>query len=718
MSHQRNTRILFFLFIIILTILACGTSNNVPAENATALSATLNEISGTVSVKQLSDENFSTAQNGFTLNLGSEVQTGDDGRARLDFSDGTIVRAGPSSHYKLKSIEASNNGTNSQLELFAGQLWVILQTGSIDIQTQLGVASVRGSYLSVELIEGNKIRITCLEGDCALGNGADTIKLVAGQAAEITNSGEAPQLEKMSEDDFNEWLSINPEATIIIPAVTATQKAIATPEETPQPISTPSSYGPSQSDFPLGINPLTGKPVADNSLLDLPAMMVSISNFPPVARPQAGLSFASFVYEFTITEGQNRFLAVFHGNFPLIKIPPVGGCDVRKNLFTKTATLLGNYVWIDLNKDGRQDAGESGLPGVCVNLYDLNGALLQQTTTDTNGYYGFNVEPGTYTIEAVVPNGWGFSPQNVGDENNDSDADQASGRIEAVEVSSDVLFWDFGLIPLTGSALAPDPSIKTPNNEIGPIRSGRIFYAALGRMYQSSCLVFAFASQEVLVQIPSCSNVTHEDAGGGSMMTIDRMQAVAEDNAKKTSNFDYANNLFADTPPANGVPANQINIFWAFLNQAGWTYDPSVGAYMRFTDNADKETAGILHPDTDRLTGQQLRFENFIVVLADHEVVKPTIIDIKVGGGEKGDALLFRDGQVFKIRWTTYSDSYEKTSGKRHPMAFIDADGNPVPLKPGQTWVMFITPFSQIEEKSPGQWFIRYFRPEGESTGG
>jgi hypothetical protein len=717
MSYLHRTKKVLFLASLLLAILACATSNTASTVADSPITATLSEITGSVNAKQPADGDFSAAQNGMVLNPGSELQTGDDGRARLDLSDGTILRAGPSSHYKLKSIENTDNGLTTQVELLTGKLWILLKTGSIEVETPSGVASVRGSYLSVDT-NGNSIRITCLEGDCSLGNQSGTTKLVAGQSAIIKNIEEAPTVDRMSEEDFAEWLSVNPEARIIIPAVTATQSALVTPSPTPQPISSPSSFGPSEGQFPAGINPITGKRVADPTLLNIPAMMVSVSNFPPVARPQAGLSFASFVYEFTITEGQNRYLAVFHGDFPTVDIPPVGGCEVRSELFVKTDLMLGNFVWMDLNKDGRQDPNEKGLPGVCVNLYDENGTLLQQTTTDSNGYYAFNVAQGIYTIEVVAPANWGFSEPNIGDENADSDAGQTTGRIEALEVTADDSFRDVGLVPLAEAALAPNPDIKTPKPEIGPIRSGRIFYAGLGGMYQSSCLVYAFASSEVLAQIPSCANVVHEDAGGGSMMELERMLAVAKDNAQKTSNFDYANNLFSETPPEGGKPANSIKTFWAFLNQAGWTYDPSVGSYLRFTDTGEKDSAGILHPDVDRLTGRQLAFDNFIVLLADHEVVSPTIIDIQIGIGNKGPALLFRDGQVYNIRWTTFADSYTKTSGKRHPMAFVDENGDPVALKPGRTWVMMITPFSLIEEKAPGEWYIRYYRPEGEKSGG
>jgi hypothetical protein len=67
---------------------------------------------------------------------------------------------------------------------------------------------------------------------------------------------------------------------------------------------------------PVGINPLTGLPCDDPALLGLPPALVSVSNFPVTARPQAGLSFSPYVFEMYIGEGMTRFLAMFYCSFP------------------------------------------------------------------------------------------------------------------------------------------------------------------------------------------------------------------------------------------------------------------------------------------------------------------------------------------------------------------------------------------------------------------
>jgi hypothetical protein len=219
-------------------------------------------------------------------------------------------------------------------------------------------------------------------------------------------------------------------------------------------------------------------------MLDLPAMLVSIAHFPPAARPQSGLSFAPFVFEVYITEGATRFLATFYGEFPAPEIPVTGNCEVRTTPFIQTDVVLGNRVWLDANRNHMQDAWEDGLGGVCVNLYDAGDNLVQQTTTDSNGYYAFNVSAGKYFIEVLKPAGMEFDQKNVGDETQDSDVDPVTGRSETLELTSTLLNLDAGL---TGEAVLNEPAPAEQSElaapYVGPVRSGRLVYADIADFF-------------------------------------------------------------------------------------------------------------------------------------------------------------------------------------------------------------------------------------------
>jgi len=51
--------------------------------------------------------------------------------------------------------------------------------------------------------------------------------------------------------------------------------------------------------------------------------------------------------------------------------------------------MIGNGLWDDIDKDGIWDAGEPGLAGVTVNMYDSTGALVGTAVTDSDGFYAF-----------------------------------------------------------------------------------------------------------------------------------------------------------------------------------------------------------------------------------------------------------------------------------------------------------------------------------------
>lgn len=71
---------------------------------------------------------------------------------------------------------------------------------------------------------------------------------------------------------------------------------------------------------------------------------------------------------------------------------------------------LGDYVWIDANRNGIQEIDELGVAGVQVRLYKLNangelGNVIEETKTDVNGYYLFsNLSKGNFVVEFDINN--------------------------------------------------------------------------------------------------------------------------------------------------------------------------------------------------------------------------------------------------------------------------------------------------------------------------
>lgn len=72
---------------------------------------------------------------------------------------------------------------------------------------------------------------------------------------------------------------------------------------------------------------------------------------------------------------------------------------------TPTPINIGNFVWWDLNENGQQDAGEPGLTGVTVQLWNsTKSALIDQATTNANGNYTVIAPlPGNYRVRVLLP---------------------------------------------------------------------------------------------------------------------------------------------------------------------------------------------------------------------------------------------------------------------------------------------------------------------------
>jgi hypothetical protein len=268
---------------------------------------------------------------------------------------------------------------------------------------------------------------------------------------------------------------------------------------------------------------------------------------------------------------------------------------------------------------------------------------------------------------------------------------------------------DAGLIPHE----LPSPSSDLPPAQVGPVRSGRLIYADIAEFLPDSCLIYAFASSEVLVHLPRCYFVSHGIQGGGYMLDISKLTELVR-TRELHGEIDYSSNVYSDEAPEGGLPVSRLNVYIAWLNQSAWVYDPLYQSWWRYVDTSDPQAAGQLHPEIDRLTNRQLHFENIIILRTVHDVVSPTNLDIHLEQDWVGDALLFRDGKQYEIRWSTVAAPEEVASGLRHPIRFFYLDDKtPFPLKPGHTWVTVVTPLTAVTEKKPGEWLLQFSQPPG-----
>jgi hypothetical protein len=175
-------------------------------------------------------------------------------------------------------------------------------------------------------------------------------------------------------------------------AVDQTMTAISVPTSTPAgtaiplPSATattqPVAYGP--DNFPANVNPLTGLTVADPTILDRRPVMVKVANFPREGRPQAGLSQADIVFDYSTGVGQNRFLALYYGQDSTQVGPIRSGRYIDGDLVSMYQGVLGLmyaeqaemvYLHTVLGYPRVMNGSENTCPSICnlkIGISEIN----------------------------------------------------------------------------------------------------------------------------------------------------------------------------------------------------------------------------------------------------------------------------------------------------------------------------------------------------------
>lgn len=140
---------------------------------------------------------------------------------------------------------------------------------------------------------------------------------------------------------------------------------------------------------------------------------------------------------------------------------------------------LGDYVWIDDNRNGIQDADEKGIEGVTVNLLEKKDGILRykkSVTTDKDGFYIFKELPaGEYVVEFDITSvsSTGYSRYEFTKYVDD---------VNAADVNSDAK----NMVPATDDQVARTDVIKLEDRGIDmSIDAGLTYYSALsGRTFE------------------------------------------------------------------------------------------------------------------------------------------------------------------------------------------------------------------------------------------
>jgi hypothetical protein len=249
-------------------------------------------------------------------------------------------------------------------------------------------------------------------------------------------------------------------------------------------------------------------------------------------------------------------------------------------------------------------------------------------------------------------------------------------------------------------------------DRIGNVRSARLIDTYLGQAYQAM-LVASGSSEGTLNRLRQTDffkRVIAEATGYHGCPLLCR-EAPASETADKlftsapavwdlatklgvNGRQDLSGFVFDAQAPAGGTPITTAHIDWQVGNTvAEWRYDAGAQVYDRWIDS---DTMPTLTQHIDTLNSQPLTAANVVVIYANyvtsniHESdssAEPFFFSYDIELYGSGPAKLFRDGQMYDLRWTR-----DKVKGGLPRLT--DASGNVAALRPGNIWFEAVSTMS------------------------
>lgn len=179
--------------------------------------ATILPVQGEVFWRQQSQQGWHTINDQHGLDMGNQILTKSEGRAKIEYFDGIIVRVGPKTLFTVtEQSQTEDQSLISRIRLMMGQIFIKhgdgYYQGQFEVDTPSGLAAVKGTMMSVQITADGQTLVTCLEGVCALSNDKGELTLTEGQGASIESEEEAPQPAEIEDWQLNDWFENDPEA--------------------------------------------------------------------------------------------------------------------------------------------------------------------------------------------------------------------------------------------------------------------------------------------------------------------------------------------------------------------------------------------------------------------------------------------------------------------------------------------------------------------------
>ncbi|MBC2003966.1 hypothetical protein HCA78_09315 [Listeria booriae] len=342
------------------------------------------------------------------------------------------------------------------------------------------------------------------------------------------------------------------------------------------------------------INTPSGQGVSENvSLYSVDGTLVkTVATSTPGSFSFTGIAAGNYYVKATIPEGYTFDSSQGFGSdgnsYYLQADGTTNISNLRLTLAQKTGQIRST-VFNDLNKNGTQEVGESGVAGASVTLYSNTGAVVETTTTDANGLYKFEtITPGTYYVKVTPPTGY----SNLA--NTAFGSDGVSGYIS---IAAQQTRTDMNAALVSTTVVATDLTLNTTNINTTVNATGKVDATVQPANTTNKTLSYTPADASIIT-VDANGNWTAHKAGtttiavkttDGSNITKTVNVTVTDPNAVASMKWIYQNGWAPDTNIANGdnitVPNtykdgygnNQIDV--AMYNSAGTQLDQDQFTY-------------------------------------------------------------------------------------------------------------------------------------------
>ncbi|MFC2033842.1 FecR domain-containing protein [Chloroflexota bacterium] len=204
------------LLALVANFLPFDSLKMLPTASTAITECNLGILSGSVQIREDESANWRNAINGMTLKVGTQIQTGVDSNALINFSEKSSIRLNPNTLIEIKQLEINDDDT-ILLGQLTGSTWSHVSQKSepdshFQIETPSATAKVLGTLFMTEVDEKGFTRVATTEGMVGVIAQGKEVQIPANQETTVT-TGAAPSQPVTTPEPKNEVI-----VTVFAPA--------------------------------------------------------------------------------------------------------------------------------------------------------------------------------------------------------------------------------------------------------------------------------------------------------------------------------------------------------------------------------------------------------------------------------------------------------------------------------------------------------------------